>query len=131
MYPLYGLLIAAIFFFFERLIAIRKASMIEGNFMSMIRDHIMTGNVAAARTLAKNTNNPVAKMIDNLDRAPRPSVLNELQGAFHAHVEQDLRGLQGFAGNHRLGVGRFDPELKVAVDILPVGNQADHSRPTI
>jgi biopolymer transport protein ExbB len=48
------------------LIAIRKASKIEDNFMSIIRDQIITGNVTAARSLAKNTNNPVAKMIDKV-----------------------------------------------------------------
>ena len=64
MYPLYAMLAGAIFVFFERYLAIKKASKIEENFMSMIKDNIMTGNVAAARTLAKNTNNPVARMID-------------------------------------------------------------------
>lgn len=73
MYPLYLLLVAAIFVFFERLIAIRKASSIEGNFMSMIRDNIMTGNLSAARTLARNTNNPVARIIDKgLQRIGKP-----------------------------------------------------------
>lgn len=73
MYPLYLLLVAAIFVFFERLIAIRKASNIEGNFMSMIRDNIMTGNLSAARTLARNTNNPVARIIDKgLQRIGKP-----------------------------------------------------------
>lgn len=64
MYPLYALLVLAIFVFFERFLAIKRASKIEDNFMSMIRDNIMTGNVTAARNLAKNTNNPVARMID-------------------------------------------------------------------
>src|SRR3978361_1295892 len=64
MYPLYLLLVVAIFVFIERLLAIRKASRIEDNFMNIIRDHIITGNVTAARSLAKNTNNPVARMID-------------------------------------------------------------------
>src|SRR3954466_5012064 len=73
MYPLYLLLIAAIFVFVERLIAIQKASNIEGNFMSMIRDNIMTGNLSAARTLARNTNNPVARIIDKgLQRIGKP-----------------------------------------------------------
>ena len=73
MYPLYLLLVGAIFVFFERLIAIRKASKIEDNFMSMIRDNIMTGNLSAARTLAKNTNNPVARIIDKgLQRIGKP-----------------------------------------------------------
>lgn len=64
MYPLYLLLAAAIFVFVERLIAIRKASRIDENFMRIIRDNIVTGNVSAARSLTKNTNNPVARMID-------------------------------------------------------------------
>ncbi len=42
MYPLYLLLAAAIFVFVERLIAIRKASRIDENFMRIIRDNIVT-----------------------------------------------------------------------------------------
>lgn len=73
MYPLYALLIASIFVFFERLIAIRKASRIDENFMVIIRDHILSGNVQAARSVAKNTNNPVAKMIDKgIQRIGKP-----------------------------------------------------------
>ena len=64
MYPLYLLLVITIFIFFERLIAISKASKIDSGFMSIIRDNIISGNIAAARNLAKNTNNPVARMID-------------------------------------------------------------------
>ena len=72
-YPLYLLLVIAIFVFVERLLAIRRASRIEGNFMSIIRDNIMTGNVAAARNLARNTNNPVARMIDKgIQRIGKP-----------------------------------------------------------
>jgi biopolymer transport protein ExbB len=73
MIPLAILLVLALFFFFERLIAIRKASKIEGNFMNIIRDHVFSGNVNAARSLAKNTDNPVARMIDKgLQRIGKP-----------------------------------------------------------
>lgn len=73
MYPLYAMLVGAIYVFFERFIAIRKASKIEENFMSMIKDNIMTGNVTAARNLAKNTNNPVARIIDKgIQRIGKP-----------------------------------------------------------
>lgn len=73
MYPLYILLVIAIFVFFERLLAIRKASRIDGNFMNIIKDHIVNGNVTAARSLARNTNNPVARMIDKgLQRIGKP-----------------------------------------------------------
>ena len=73
MIPLALLFAAAIFFFIERLIAIRKAGKIEDNFMSIIRDNIVSGNVTAARNLAKNTNNPVAKVIDKgMQRIGKP-----------------------------------------------------------
>jgi biopolymer transport protein ExbB len=73
MYPLYLLLAAAIFVFFERLIAIRKASRIDANFMNIIRDNIVTGNITAARNLARNTDNPVARIIDKgIQRIGKP-----------------------------------------------------------
>jgi len=73
MYPLYLLLIASIFVFVERLIAIKKASQIDENFMGVIRDHILNGNVQAARSMTKNTSNPVAKMIDKgIQRIGKP-----------------------------------------------------------
>ena len=73
MIPLAILFVAAVFFFIERLIAIRKAGKIEDNFMSIIRDHIITGNVAAARSLSKNTSHPVARMIDKgIQRIGKP-----------------------------------------------------------
>src|SRR6187402_3148093 len=73
MIPLAIFMAMAIYFFIERLIAIRKASKIEDNFMNIIRDHVFSGNVSAARSLAKNTNNPVARMIDKgLQRIGKP-----------------------------------------------------------
>ena len=42
MLPLALLLVIAIFFFFERLIAIRNAGKLDYNFMSIIRDHIVS-----------------------------------------------------------------------------------------
>ena len=73
MIPLAVLFVAAVFFFIERLIAIRKAGKIEDNFMSIIRDHIITGNVAAARSFSKNNSHPVARMIDKgIQRIGKP-----------------------------------------------------------
>lgn len=73
MIPLALLLVLAIFFFFERWIAIRKASRIDPNFMNIIRDNVISGNVSSARAMAKNTDNPVARMIDKgLQRIGKP-----------------------------------------------------------
>jgi len=73
MIPLGILFALAVFFFIERLLAVKKASKIDENFMRIIRDHIITGNVAAARSLSRNTDNPVARMIDKgIQRIGKP-----------------------------------------------------------
>ncbi|MEY3436105.1 MAG: MotA/TolQ/ExbB proton channel family protein [Sphingobacteriales bacterium] len=63
MIPLALLLVAAIFFFIERYIAIKRVSQLDENFMGIIRDHILNGNITAAKSQSKNTNNPIARMI--------------------------------------------------------------------
>jgi len=73
MVPLGVLFVVALFFFFERFILLQKFGKIEDNFMNIIRDNVVTGNITAARSLAKNTPNPVARMIDKgLQRIGKP-----------------------------------------------------------
>src|SRR5258705_12202751 len=73
MIPLGIMLLMAVYVFAERSIAIRNASKIDSNFMNIIRDHIVSGNVAAAKSFAKNTNNPVARIIDKgIQRIGKP-----------------------------------------------------------
>ncbi len=64
MYPLYFLLVIAIFVFIERVLAIKKAGTMDPKFMFIIKDHILSGNIDAAKGVAKNADNPVAKMIE-------------------------------------------------------------------
>lgn len=73
MYPLYFLLVAALFVFFERLISIRKASKSDRNFMPTIRENILSGNIKGAETLAKNSDTPISRMIaKGLKRIGKP-----------------------------------------------------------
>ena len=73
MIPLGLMLLAAVYVFAERSIGIKNASKIDPNFMNIIRDNIMSGNVTAARNFAKNTNNPVARIIDKgIQRIGKP-----------------------------------------------------------
>src|ERR1700744_540095 len=73
MIPLAIILVIVIFVFFERYIAIKKAAKLDDNFMSIIRDHIVTGNIQAARSLSKNTPTAVAQMIDKgIQRVGKP-----------------------------------------------------------
>ena len=73
MIPLGILFVLAVYFFIERYLVIKKASQVDENFMNIIKDHVVNGNISAARSLAKNTANPVARMIDKgLQRVGKP-----------------------------------------------------------
>jgi biopolymer transport protein ExbB len=73
MIPLAIMLLLAVYVFAERSIAIRNASRIDNNFMNIIRDHIVSGNITAARSFAKNNTHPVARIIDKgIQRIGKP-----------------------------------------------------------
>jgi biopolymer transport protein ExbB len=73
MIPLAILFVLALFFFIERNIAIRRALSLDESFMPMVRDHITSGNISAARSVARNTPNPVARVIDKgIQRIGKP-----------------------------------------------------------
>jgi biopolymer transport protein ExbB len=73
MIPLGILFALAIYVFIERFIVINKANKIDESFMSIVRDQVTGGNISAARSLAKNKNTPLSKMIDKgLQRIGKP-----------------------------------------------------------
>lgn len=73
MIPLALLFALALYVFIERLLVIKKAGKLDENFMSMIKDNIVNGNISSARSLSKNTSNPVARMIDKgIQRIGKP-----------------------------------------------------------
>ena len=61
--PLLILSFVAIYIFVERFLTIQKASKIEKNFMANIRDHVVGGNVEAAKALCNTADTPIARMI--------------------------------------------------------------------
>jgi biopolymer transport protein ExbB len=64
MIPIAILSIVAVYIFIERYMAIRKAAREEKNFMNQIRDFVYGGNIDAAKALCRNTDSPIARMID-------------------------------------------------------------------
>ena len=73
MIPLGILFALAVYVFIERLLVIKKANIADENFMSIIRDQITGGNISAARSMAKNKDNPVSRMIDKgIQRIGKP-----------------------------------------------------------
>jgi biopolymer transport protein ExbB len=80
MIPLALLSVAGLFIFFERLFTIKKYSRIDQNFLNQIRDFMHQGNIDAAKSLCKNTNSPVSRMVyKGLMRLGKP--VKEIEGA--------------------------------------------------
>lgn len=80
MIPIALLSIAGAYIFFERFFTIRKLGNIDQNFLNQIRDFMHQGNIEAARSLCRNTNNPVSRMINKgLMRLGKP--VKEIEGA--------------------------------------------------
>jgi len=73
MIPLGILSILTIYFFFERLLTINKASKLDKNFMNNIKDYIHNGNMDAAKALCRNTPSPAARMVEKgISRIGKP-----------------------------------------------------------
>lgn len=73
MIPLAAMMLLAVYVFAERTIAIRNAAKIDDNFMHIIRDNVISGNITAARNFAKNNNTPVARIVDKgIQRIGKP-----------------------------------------------------------
>ncbi|MFI5218711.1 MAG: MotA/TolQ/ExbB proton channel family protein [Bacteroidia bacterium] len=81
--PIAILSIAAVYIFFERLFVIRKYSQMDQNFISQIKDHVTYGNIDAAKSLCRNTNSPVARMIGKgITRLGKP--VKEIESAIES-----------------------------------------------
>ena len=73
MIPLLICSIVMVYVFLERFMAIRKASVIDATFMSRIREQVTIGNLQSAKSLCKNTDSPIARIIDKgLSRVGKP-----------------------------------------------------------
>ena len=64
MIPLLLCSIILVYVFVERLLAIRKASVIDPSFMGRIKDQVESNNYAAATATCKAANNPLARVIE-------------------------------------------------------------------
>lgn len=73
MIPLLLCSLLLVYVFVERLLAIRKASQGDTQFMQRIREQITTGNIQAAKALCKNTDTPIARIVDKgISRIGKP-----------------------------------------------------------
>ncbi|MFO7923568.1 MAG: MotA/TolQ/ExbB proton channel family protein [Bacteroidales bacterium] len=80
MIPIVILSVIAVYIFFERYFAIKKAEKVDINFMNKIKDYIHDDKLDSAITLCQSSENPVAKMIEKgISRIGRP--LNDINAA--------------------------------------------------
>ena len=64
MLPLLILAVLAVYIFFERYFAIKKASREDANFMNRIRDNVVDGNIDGALEFCRKTQTPIARMLE-------------------------------------------------------------------
>ena len=67
------LLVVALYIYFERLFTIKAASKVDPNFMNQIKDHVINGNMEAAKAVCAQVNSPVSRLINKgISRIGRP-----------------------------------------------------------
>lgn len=80
MIPIVILSVIAVYIFFERYFAIKRAEKVDINFMNKIKDYIHDDKIDSAVALCQSSENPVAKMIEKgINRIGRP--LNDINAA--------------------------------------------------
>lgn len=93
MIPLALLSIIAIYIFIERFLVIRRASKIDLNFMNNIRDFMHNGNIDSARSLCRNTDSPIARLIEKgISRIGRP--IKEIEDAIENTGKLEVHKLE-------------------------------------
>jgi biopolymer transport protein ExbB len=104
MIPLAILSVIAIYIFIERYLAISQATKEEYNFMNNIRDFIHEGRIESAKSLCRNNQTPLSRMIaKGIVRIGRP--LNDINAAIEnvgklevAKLEKNIAFLSSVAG---------------------------------
>lgn len=104
MLPLAVMSLLALYVFFERLFAIRRAEKVAPDFMDKLRDYVSAGSFDSARNLCEQSNTPMARMLDKgISRIGKPlkdiSVSIENIGKLEIYnLEKNLSSLATVAG---------------------------------
>jgi len=135
MVPIILLSVIAVYIFFERFFAIKKAAQIDTNFMNRIRDYIHDGKVENAKTLCQSYDNPTARMIEKgVHRIGRP--LEDINGAIENtgkleiyKLEKGLPTLATVAGGAPMigFLGTVMGMIRAFYDMSMAGNNVDVS----
>lgn len=73
MIPILALSLIAVFIFFDRYFAVKKAGRVDDTLLERVKDYITDGKIDAALVLARSQDNPTARMIQKgISRIGRP-----------------------------------------------------------
>jgi biopolymer transport protein ExbB len=133
MIPIAILSVLAVYIFVERFFAIRKASMIDANFMNRVKDYIYDGKIDSALSLCQASDMPLARMIEKgIQRIGRP--LNDIHAAIEnvgrlevSKLEKGLPALASAAGGApMLGfLGTVTGMIRAFYNMSMAGNNLD------
>ncbi|MBK3515814.1 MotA/TolQ/ExbB proton channel family protein [Carboxylicivirga marina] len=133
MIPLILLSIVAVYIFFERYMAIRRASKEDAGFMNKIKDYIHDGKIESAMALCQSHDFPISRMIEKgITRIGRP--LSDVNTAIEnvgnleiSRLEKSLPTLATVAGGAPMigFLGTVIGMVKAFFDMANAGNNID------
>ena len=133
MVPIVILSIIAVYIFFDRYYAIKRASKIDSGFMDKVRTYISSGKIDAAVALCRSTDNPAARMIEKgISRIGRPmtDVNSAIENVGNLEISKLEKGLPALAsaagGAPMLGfLGTVMGMVRAFWDMSQAGNNID------
>jgi biopolymer transport protein ExbB len=117
----------AVYIFFERLSAIKRASQEDQNFLKSIQNFVEAKDINAAKTLCKNTDSPIARMIEKgVNRIDKPmtdiSAAIENQAKLEIYkMENNLANLATIAGAAPM-IGFLGTVIGMILSIFEISN---------
>ncbi|MCU4163588.1 MotA/TolQ/ExbB proton channel family protein [Carboxylicivirga caseinilyticus] len=135
MIPLLLLSVVSVYIFFERYMAIKKASKEDDGFMNKIKDYIHDGKIDSAIALCQSHDFPISRMIEKgITRIGRP--LNDVNTAIEnvgnleiSRLEKSLPTLATVAGGAPMigFLGTVIGMIRAFYDMANAGNNIDVS----
>ncbi len=133
MIPIVLLSFLAVFIFFDRYMAIRKAGKVDPRMMDRIKEYILDGKVESAHALCRTENTPTSRMIQKgITRIGRPmsDVTTAIENVGNLEVSKLEKGLPVLAsvagGAPMLGfLGTVTGMISAFYDMANAGNNID------
>lgn len=133
MIPIIALSIIAVYIFFERYFAIKKASKFDSSLLEKVKVYITTGKIDAAIALCRSNSNPAARMMEKgISRIGRPladvsAAIENVGNLEISKLEKSLPTLASVAGGAPMigFLGTVMGMIQAFYDMSNAGNNID------